>query len=139
MHTSRPPQVLIVEDEPSIARVFARILKSHGLDPVTAGDGSIALGLLAAQRWDAVVIDVHLPGGVNGLDVLRSASARDASLPGRSVVTSGDLDPETRDSIAALGCFTCLEKPFPAARLVEVVRAVIERDRATDAKGLRHA
>lgn len=139
LNPSLRPQVLIVEDEPAIASVFARFLRTSGFDPVTASAGSIALGLLSAQRWDAVVIDLHLANGPDGDEVIRLAAARDPGLPARTIFTTGDLRPEGAARVARLRCSACLAKPFPAAHLIEVVRQVVERDRARVADGRRHA
>lgn len=139
MNPSLRPQVLIVEDEPAIASVFARFLKSNGFDPVTASDGSIALGLLSAKRWDAVIIDLHLANGPDGDEVIRTASARDPGLPGRTIFTTGDLRPEIAERVARLQCSACLAKPFPTAHLLDVVRNVVQRDRAPVVEGRRQA
>lgn len=122
------PQVLIVEDEPAIARCFATFLNRNGFDTVTAADGRIALGLLAAQRWDVLVVDFQLTGGPQGDDVVRAAAVRDSGLPSRTVFTTGDISEDAQRRIAAAGFYTCLAKPFGLSLLLDSVRAIVERD-----------
>lgn len=126
--TPSRPQVLIVEDEPAIARCFATFLNRNGFDAVTAADGTIALGLLSAQRWDVMVIDFQLARGPQGDDVVRSGAARDPALPARTVFTTGDISEETQRRIASAGCFACLQKPFSLSILLDAARAIVERD-----------
>src|SRR5438874_11392873 len=65
----RPPSVLLVEDEPALRWMYARRLRSDGLDVLTADDGPQALAA-AASRPRLILLDLRLPR-MSGLDVLR--------------------------------------------------------------------
>ena len=63
-------RILIVDDEPNNRRVLEQALTAFGHVTATAADGPAALKLLAAARFDAVLLDLHMPQ-LSGLDVLR--------------------------------------------------------------------
>jgi two-component system, chemotaxis family, chemotaxis protein CheY len=76
------PTVLIVDDNESIRRGLARLLRCVGLNSVVASDGLEALNMIEQQRLDLVLLDISMPGmdGMTVLETLR-ASERYASLP----------------------------------------------------------
>ena len=84
MPNENPPMsysVLIVEDEPVLARNMLVYLERHGLICQTASSGEEGLDALEASRPDAVVLDYNLPGK-DGLSVLRLMREREPQLPG---------------------------------------------------------
>ncbi len=56
------PRVLVVEDEPAIARVVAGYLEREGFEVAVAGEGHAALDLARDREPDVVVLDLMLPG-----------------------------------------------------------------------------
>ncbi len=60
--SSDVPRVLIVDDDPILARVVSRYLQRHGLETEWAGDAQAALTVVERQRPDLVLLDVMLPG-----------------------------------------------------------------------------
>ena len=64
------PHILVVEDDPATRLLFAAVLRRHHLDCTTVGDAESALAALHELRFDAVLLDVQLPG-ISGVDVLR--------------------------------------------------------------------
>src|SRR4051794_41825831 len=65
------PRVLVVEDDNEIADVLRRSLRIEGYDVKVSGDGPHALDEAGLFEPDAVVLDLGLPGGVDGIDVAR--------------------------------------------------------------------
>src|SRR3954454_12353318 len=65
------PRVLVVEDDTEIADVLRRSLRIEGYDVKVSGDGTHALDQAGVFEPDAVVLDLGLPGGVDGIDVAR--------------------------------------------------------------------
>ena len=63
-------RVLVVEDEPRMASVIRRSLEREGLAADVAGKGEDALWMAAAVEYDAIVLDVMLPG-LSGFDACR--------------------------------------------------------------------
>ncbi len=71
---SRPLRLLVVEDEPVSRLLAGRMLRMAGHTVQEAGDGAEALDVLSRERFDAVLMDVQMPG-INGLDAIRRIRA----------------------------------------------------------------
>ena len=72
-------RILIVEDEAKLREVLSDYFRSKGETPVEAADGVEALALLEEQDFDAVLLDIMMPG-LNGLSVCR-AVRKDNDVP----------------------------------------------------------
>src|SRR4051794_19590818 len=68
-------QVLVVEDDAGTRTLFRAVLERHGLIVIPASDGTEALELLADHRFDAIVLDLMMPG-TDGAEVLRELTVR---------------------------------------------------------------
>lgn len=64
--------ILVVEDERNLADAICQILKAEGMRTDVTYDGTTALTLVKSNVYDAVVLDIMLPG-MSGLDVVREA------------------------------------------------------------------
>jgi DNA-binding response OmpR family regulator len=123
--------VLVVEDDPGIARALSRGLARAGYDVQTVGTGAEAL---AAEAFDVVLLDLGLPD-VDGVEVCRLLRSR--STAAVLVVTARG---EEGDRVAALdeGADDYLVKPFGLAELLARIRAVLRRVRPTGQIALTH-
>jgi DNA-binding response OmpR family regulator len=112
--------ILIVEDEPLIARFLARGLHAEGYETLVASDGAQALSLLSSHAFDLVVLDLLLPVR-SGFDVLEAAAG--AERPPPVLVLSARQGVDTK--VAALDGGACdyLAKPFSFDELLARVRA----------------
>jgi CheY-like chemotaxis protein len=113
--------ILLVEDDPLLARATATMLTRHGWQPRLAADAAEALRILHTSPVKAVVCDLHLPGD-SGLSVIRSAVAH-PSAP-RVVAVSGMVDNHFFLTVAQrAGAHASLSKPVSE---VELLRALAE-------------
>jgi two-component system, OmpR family, response regulator MprA len=117
-------RVLVVDDEPAVREVLARILKVEGFEVVLAGDGRAAVRAQATARADAVLLDVLMPG-LDGLEVcrrLRDTGDRTPVL----MLTARDA---VGDRVAGLeaGADDYLPKPFALEELLARLRALLRR------------
>jgi CheY-like chemotaxis protein len=130
-------RVLIVEDVPAEAELFADLVAHRGHDPIVAASAEAALESLDAGRPDAVLLDVVLPG-MSGLDLLRIVREQRRGLP--VVAMSGLATEEDARRCLALGAVEFLPKPLTVDRLEMVLDLLEARllDRA-DAPGTRAA
>jgi DNA-binding response OmpR family regulator len=117
------PEILIVEDEPSIAEVVELYLRRAGFEVRQVSDGDAAMVILQERLPDLVVLDVMLPG-IDGFSILRWL--RDRSDTPVIFITARR---EEVDRIAGLemGADDYVVKPFSPQELVSRVRAVLRR------------
>ena len=112
-------RVLVVEDDPAIARVLGLLLERAGFVVDQAGDGPAAVDHFDREQPDLVLLDVTLPG-IDGWTVLRHI--RGASLVPVMVVTS---NVHTRDRSLAEGADAFVTKPFDNTELIAQVDALL--------------
>lgn len=118
-----PTEILIVEDEPSIAEVVSLYLKRAGYQVTSLNDGKTALKRLEQHMPDLLVLDLMLPG-IDGLAITRWV--RDHSDLPIIMLTARRAE---GDRIAGLemGADDYVVKPFSPQELVSRVRAVLRR------------
>jgi two-component system alkaline phosphatase synthesis response regulator PhoP len=121
--------ILVVDDEPHIVEVVQDYLKQAGYRVLAARDGQTALTLARHERPDLVVLDLMLPGGVDGLDVCRRL--RQDPLLGDVPIIMLTARTEETDRLIGLelGADDYVTKPFSPREVVARVRAVLRRAR----------
>ena len=120
---TRPAQILLVDDELSIQRAMAPLLRSRGYSVTLAGTGREALDLFARERPDLVILDLGLPD-INGIEVCRQVREL-ADTPILILSARG----AEKDKVAALdqGADDYMTKPFWPEELMARVRATLRR------------
>ena len=114
-------RVLVVDDSPTSREIYATFLRNSGIEVAAVADGPSALEAVEADRPDAVVLDLMLPG-MDGFEVLRELGERDL-LEGMAVIcVTAALSDEYRQRALKLGCSAFLEKPDSPRRIVETVQ-----------------
>lgn len=118
--TQRQGRILIVEDNVTNRDLAAEILQRAGYTVVTADHGEEALGLLARERFDLVLMDWHMPV-LDGLSATRRLRALESSQ-GRArtpvVALTASVQANERDACLAAGMDDFLAKPFTLDGLV---------------------
>jgi two-component system, OmpR family, alkaline phosphatase synthesis response regulator PhoP len=123
----RSPRLLILDDEESILLPVASYFRAMGYGVVTAQEPEEALAVLGHQPVDLVILDLALPFGHEGLDVLQSLRADHPSLP--VIVVSANVSPEVEEQALHLGAEVVLGKPQPMAYLAAVAGRLLGRTR----------
>ena len=119
-------RILIVEDEQHLAEGLRFNLAADGHDVHVVGDGAVALALLRAERdqFDAVVLDIMLPGK-NGFDVARALRGESDFVP--ILMLTARARPEDVLMGFESGADDYLPKPFELAILLARVRGLLRR------------
>jgi DNA-binding response OmpR family regulator len=114
-------RILVVEDEPNIVESLRFILAQAGFAVDVSGDGADALRRMLSGHYQAVVLDIMLPG-LNGFDVLKAVRAdpRLAGLP--VIVLTAKGQATDRRSAEEIGASAFITKPFANADVVAQVR-----------------
>jgi two-component system phosphate regulon response regulator PhoB len=129
-----PARILVVEDEPDIAALVAFHLAREGYRVRTAATGEEALASVESERPDLVVLDLMLPGGLSGWDVLRSLRARPEWAEVPVIVLTARGAEEDRLTGFRAGADDYVAKPFSPLELVLRVGAVLRRAPPSDAR-----
>lgn len=117
------PRVLLVDDDPMARAVAIRLLQ-NAYEVVEASDADVALALWDHQSFDAVLLDVMMPG-ISGIDLYKILCKKSpASVPKIGFVTAGAVSPDAQDFLASRPA-SILRKPFDAASLGRFVRALV--------------
>ena len=117
-------RVLIVEDDAHIAELLRMHLRDEGYEVEHAADGTAGLRMVEEGEWDALVLDLMLPG-VDGLEICKRARAMARYTP--IVITSARSSEVHRILGLELGADDYLAKPFSVLELVARVRALLRR------------
>jgi CheY-like chemotaxis protein len=135
---ANPPRahgrILVVDDEPQMLAVAKAILNSHGLEVVVTNNGDEALRIFAESlhgpdRYSVVVLDLTMPGGLSGFEVMEQLHRMDPEIC--VIACSGYFQEDARDLCQAIGFTDVLQKPYTLEHLVATVRRGLARDRAT--------
>ena len=121
---SSSKRILIVEDDVHIANLLRMHLRDEGYDVTHAASGDEGVRLLESGQWDALVLDLMLPG-VDGLEICRRARAMAYYVP--IIITSARSSEVHRILGLELGADDYLAKPFSVMELVARVKAMLRR------------
>ena len=117
-------RVLVVEDDTKLASVLRQGLKEQGFAVDIADDGAVGLKLALGTDYDAVLLDLMLPGQ-DGLDVLRELRKEGRAVPVLILTARSSVD----DRVLGLdlGADDYLSKPFDLKELFARLRAITRR------------
>ena len=123
----RPPEqnhepVCIIENDEWVADSLRILLETFGFDVRSYSSGGEFLADDRRRAAGCLVIDQHMPG-MNGLDVVDRLQKEGVRVA--TILISGRLDMNTRERASNLGVIKVIEKPFVAARLVDLVRTTL--------------
>jgi len=116
------PRVLVVDDDPQLARALAKALKYMGFEVTSADGGRSALEFLKEREFDALVLDLRMPD-MDGIDVLRHAASH-PNFP-RTILHSAYLDVPTTVEAMRAGATEVLQKPLSAADLARRIHELV--------------
>ena len=118
------PQILVVDDEPSIRRTLRDILEYEDYGVHEAVDGEDAVARLRSSLFDLVLLDIKMPKR-DGMEVLEWMSREMPEIP--AVMISGHGTIETAVEATRLGAFDFVEKPPDLNRMLVTIRNALAR------------
>lgn len=123
-------RVLVVDDEPGMLAMTRAILQTLGYEVVTSTSGEDAMqvfqsGHSESNGFCAVILDLAMPGGLSGVEVLGYLREVDPEI--KVIASSGYLEPNSRPAARETGFAGILPKPFTAERLASELQWVLSR------------
>ena len=124
---SIPRRILLADDDFEVRLGVADLLGGLGLQVLHAESGTEALEVARAERIDAALLDMYMPG-FTGMEILPLLFEHKTDL--RCIVYSGRWTPGMEQSVIEAGALACLKKPVEPDRLRQEVLRAIEMDRS---------
>lgn len=118
-------RILIVDDEPNVRLMFRSALESIGCKVFEADSGERALDQCLARDHDLALLDLRMPGGMDGLELLQEMVNRKIQTPVVIITAHGDMPNAV--SAMKLGAIDFLKKPILPEELRNVVKDVLIR------------
>ena len=114
-----PPagRILIADDDTDFRSVLVRRARRMGLEVVEASDGPEARGLLEGQSYDALVVDLYMPGAT-GLEVVEHAQRLDPNI--QAIILTASASVETAVEALRAGVYDYMTKPFESMAAFEL-------------------
>jgi two-component system cell cycle response regulator DivK len=122
---TRPPLILVVEDNPRNLKLVRDVLDHVGYRTLVAEDGEHGVELAGAHRPDLTLMDVQLPG-IDGVEALSRLRADPATARLRVAALTASVMKEDRDRLLAAGFDGYLEKPLDVRAFPAQVAALLE-------------
>jgi CheY-like chemotaxis protein len=126
----RPARVLLMDDEEGVRTLGVTLLQRMGLKPTAFNDGDAALKAFGAAReagqpFDLVILDLTIPGGMGGREVMGELRKLDPLVP--AIVSSGYSNDPVLADFASYGFQAVVPKPYEIGLLTETVRRLLAK------------
>jgi DNA-binding NtrC family response regulator len=129
-------KILVVDDEVDFLETLVNRLKKRGLETIGVTSGEEALAVLKKEPFDVVILDIKMPGGIDGIEALREI--KKIQPPVEVILLTGHASVETSIEGMKLGAFDYLLKPVKFDDLL-VKMAEAFRRKSTHDKKIRDA
>jgi DNA-binding NtrC family response regulator len=117
--------VLIVDDEQDFMDTLMNRLKKRGIDVAGCGSGEQALELMKQKIFDVVILDIKMPGGMDGIETLREIKKLRPET--EVLLLTGHGSVETSVEGMKEGAFDYLLKPVKLEKLLEKIAKALEK------------
>ncbi len=117
-------RILVIDDEPGVRTALKGILEDEGFQVESAGSGEEGLERATRDRFDAILLDVWLPG-IDGLETLEKL--QDSRVDTQVIMISGHGNIDTAVRATKLGAFDFIEKPLSLEKTLLVLRNALRQ------------
>ena len=112
-------KVLIIDDEREFTEALSERMETRGIKAVTAATGAEALGIVDKEKFDAVILDMVMPG-MDGIETLKRLLEKNPDL--QIILLTGHATVQTSVEAIKLGAADFLEKPVDIKKLMEKIK-----------------
>lgn len=124
-------RILLLDDEPAICEITSILLRKLGYDAVITSKGEDSIEVYRAAldqeaRFDVVILDLSVPGGLGGKEVIAALLEMDPKV--KALVSSGDANDPAVSRFRDFGFTGVLMKPYTKAVLDETIKKVINSE-----------
>jgi two-component system cell cycle response regulator len=120
-------RILIVEDSDSIRRMIEALLTARGYEVLAVSTGAKGIDVALASGPDAILLDLHLPGGFDGFDVCRTLRNADQTRGVPIIVISALTDDGSKRRAMEAGATAYYTKPFSPTALLKEMESIPAR------------
>jgi DNA-binding NtrC family response regulator len=121
--SDRPPLVLLIDDEEEVLDVLTDMLARFGYVSTRAQNGHAGLAALGAEAVDIVLLDIAMPGALDGVATLRAIKASHPDLP--VIMVTANVDIDVAKATLRDGAFDYVSKPFELTRLRDLLGSAL--------------
>ena len=118
-------RVLIVEDQPDIRKLIRMTLEFEDYEIHEASDGAFGLRLAQAVHPDLILLDVMMPGEMDGLQVCQALKANPAMASVKIVLLTARGQARDREAGGRAGADEYLVKPFSPLQLIDTIERLL--------------
>ena len=127
--TQRKGKILVMDDQEVIRDILSQMLTKIGYEIATASDGAEAIKSYIESKesgfpFDAVIMDLTIPGGMGGIDTIKKLKEIDPNV--RAIVSSGYSNDLVMSNLGKYGFKGVIAKPYRSQELREILQEVLE-------------
>jgi len=119
-------KILIVDDSKEIRELVIATLEPEKYQVFEASDGAKAVALALLEKPDLVIMDIMLPGKINGIEATRIIKKNQATKSCEVLILTGTDDNNVREKGLRAGAIDFFIKPFSPLQLLEKIEATID-------------
>lgn len=117
-------RVLVCEDQDAIRQMIKTLVESSGHEVLGVASGAKAVEVASVERFDVLLLDLMLPGVLDGFGVCERLRAQDSTKDLPIFVISAMDDPESRERARVAGATMFFGKPFRPLELLKVIQGL---------------
>ena len=123
-------RILVIDDDPEVVELLTSYLREEGYGVSGALTIDEGIKLVTLSRPELVLLDILLPGGMNGIEVLKRIRSIDPTI--KVIMVTGSRDPLLAREALELGALAYIDKPFDFAYLKRVVAMALRPQTHSD-------
>jgi DNA-binding response OmpR family regulator len=117
-------RILVVEDSDTIRGMIRTFIEARGHEVEAVSTGTKGIDAALTRRPDAILLDIHLPGSFDGLDVCRQLRAAEATRSVPIIAIGATADEGVKDRALEAGATAYYTKPFSPTALLKELESI---------------